>query len=229
MQLAFKEQDSLFDFQTFIEKVYASPDDRLYSLWDLLSQEQRFAMRALKGIRKEDQEKLKKNLLIAFSWLMSISNRLHINVDDEVWERFPGVCSYCGECPCACKKIKPSSRKKLEHKDSARPRSLAEMQAMFQRIYPAEKRTLGEEGIHLAEEVGEVSEAIHNYLGLHAMKQFDEVKLEIADCISCFIGIANSIPLDLAHELAAMYGNNCHVCHKAPCECSFTEIARIVT
>jgi len=227
--LAFKEHDTIHDFQSFVEKVYGLPDDRLYSIWDLLTQEQRFAMRALKGIRKGDNEKLKMNLMVAFSWLMAISNRLHLDVEEEVWKRFPGLCSYCGECPCVCKKIKPSSRKEVKGEGQVRPRSLEETQKMFERIYPAKGRSLSDAGIHLAEEVGEVSEAVHNYLGQHEAGQFDEVKMEIADFVSCVFGIANSAPFDVARELAAMFDDNCHVCHKAPCECSFTDIAQIAT
>ena len=229
MKLLFREQDTLIDFQKFIEQVYGLPDDRLYSVWDLLTQEQRFAMRALKGIRKGDSKKLKSNLLVAFSWLMAISNRLHLNVEDELWGWFPGLCSYCGACPCVCKEIKPSERKTVKKDDGVRPRNIAEMQKMFGMIYPADRRSLSDAGIHLAEEVGEVSEAVHNYLGQHEAEQFNEVKIEVADLVSCIFGIANSVPFDVAKELAAMYGDNCHVCHKAPCECSFADVARIAT
>jgi hypothetical protein len=92
----FEALGSLRDFQTFIGGVYALPDDRLYSIWDLLTQQQRFTMRALKGIRKGNQEKIKLNLLIAFSWLMAIANRLHLDLDAETWQRFPALCPPSG-------------------------------------------------------------------------------------------------------------------------------------
>jgi NTP pyrophosphatase (non-canonical NTP hydrolase) len=229
MKSVFKENDTLSDFQRFIQEVYALPDDRLYSLWDLLVQEQRFSMRALKGIRKEDYKKVRLNLVIALAWLMSISNRLRLNAENELWKRFPALCSYCGECPCACKKIKLLSRRTLKIDKRLRPRTVRETQMMFQKIYPRRQRKLNDAGIHLAEEVGEVSEAIHNYLGQHEMKQFIEIKKEISDLISCIFGVANSLPFDVAKELATMYNNNCYVCHQAPCICSFTDIVRIAT
>jgi NTP pyrophosphatase (non-canonical NTP hydrolase) len=149
---------SLRDFQKLIYDIYSLPDDRLYSLWDLLTQQQRFTMRALKGIRKQDSIKLKGNLLIAFSWLMAIANRLHIDVEEDVWRRFPLFCSYCGRKPCACKKIKPEARKNvILKKNVQRPKTLREFQEMFQDIYPPEGRTLADAGVHLAEEMGEVS------------------------------------------------------------------------
>ncbi len=216
-------------FQKFIENVYALPDDRLYSIWDILTQQQRFTMRALKGIRKGSVEKLKLNLLIAFSWLMAASNRMHINLEEEVWKRFPYLCSYCGSAPCECKKIKPKSRPKLVIDESKSPASLAGVQEMFESIYPSSTRTLADAGVHLAEEMGEVSEAIHNYLGEHRGEQFDEIALEMADFVSCVMGVANSAKIDMADELALMYSNNCHICHQAPCICTFAAVATLKT
>ena len=225
----FAKTDSIDDFQKFIADVYALPDERLYSLWDLLAHQQRFTMRTLKDIRKGDIGKIVVNLLISFSWLMAIVNRLSINAEDEVWARFPHLCSYCGKCPCICKKIKPSSRLKPKINDALRPHSLAEFQAMFVKIYPISSRTLTDAGVHLAEEMGEIGEAIHNYLGQHQQKQFDAIKLEIADFISCFLGVGNSAGVDIARELAKKYTRNCHMCHRIPCVCSFSEVAQIKT
>lgn len=226
---SFKKSGTIRDFQEFIATVYALPDDRLYSIWDLLTHEQRFSMRALKGIRKNNVEKIKTNLLISLSWLMAIANRLHINVEDEVWMRFPKRCSYCGRPSCECKAIKASSRARFRRDDTLRPKSLEAFQEMFNDIYPPESRTLADAGVHLAEEVGEVSEAIHNFLGQHQQNQFDEIKLEIADLVSCIFGVANSAHIDIAEELGTMYSDNCHVCHRAPCICSFSEVSKIKT
>ncbi len=221
---SFKKTGTIDDFQKFILNTYSLPDDRLYSIWDLLAQQQRFTMRALKGIRKDDIKKLRLNLLISLSWLMAIGNRLHINIEDEVWTRFPRLCSYCGKMPCICKAIKQTKRSKIRINNTLRPHSLSAFQKMFNEIYPATGRTLAEAGVHLAEEMGEVSESIHNYLGQHLQKQFNEVRLEIADFVSCILGVANSANIDIAKELSIMYIDNCHVCHKAPCVCSFSEV-----
>lgn len=226
---AFKKTGTLTDLQGFVQTVYGLPDDRLYSLWDLLTHTQRFTMRALKGIRKGNVEKLKTNLLIAFSWLLAIANRLHINVEDQVWERFPMRCSYCGKLPCACKALKASSRARFKRDNTLRPHGLAAFQKMFNDIYPAAGRTLPDAGVHLAEEAGEVSEAIHNYLGQHLESQFEEVKLEVADFASCIFGVANSARIDLSKEFSALYTNNCHVCHKAPCTCKFATVSKLKT
>lgn len=227
---SFKKTGTIRDFQGFVATVYGLSNDRLYSsIEDLLIQEQRFLMRVLKGIRKSDKEKVRLNLLISFSWLMSIANRFHIDAEDEVWNRFPMCCSYCGKLPCACKAIKASARARFKKDDILRPQSLSAFQKMFSDIYPPGSRTLVDAGVHLAEELGEVSEAIHNFLGQHRTVQFDEIKAEIADLISCIFGVANSAQIDMAKELEKMFADNCHVCHKAPCICDFTSVSKIKT
>ena len=225
----FSIQESLLQFQNFIKDIYSLPDDRLFSISDLLSNQERFTMRALKGIRKGDKKKLRINLLIAFSWLMAIANRFHINVEEVVWRRFPAVCSYCGKQPCICKKIHPLKRKKLIGKKPLKPRKLSDFQKMFSLIYPPESRTLYHAGVHLAEEMGELNESIHHFLGEHKNRQFEEVKNEIADYTSCVFGVANSARIDLAKELAKIYYKNCHVCHRLPCICKFYFVAKFKT
>jgi NTP pyrophosphatase (non-canonical NTP hydrolase) len=229
MTISFKRKQNLRSFQEFIEKIYALPDDRLYSLEDLLVHQQRFTMRALKGIRKGDGKKIETNLLIAFSWLMAIMNRLHIDLEPEIWRRFPGLCPYCGKRPCVCKTVKPKTRKKIQKTTYPKPYKLSEIQRMFQDVYPSNQRTLAEAGVHLAEEMGELSEAVHNYLGQHKANVFDEVKNEAADYTSCLFGVANSSKINVSAELEEIYYQNCHVCHKLPCICSFVSVSKITT
>jgi len=222
----FSKKYSLEKFQKMIQEIYGLPDDRLFSVWDLLSNQERFTMRSLKGIRKGNIEKLKLNLLIAFSWLMAVSNRLHINIEDAVWTRFPLKCSYCGQSPCQCKKIKSENKVKFFRDIAGRPGSLAGFQKMFRMIYPPESRSLFEAGVHLAEEMGELSEAIHCYLGEHQKQQFRQIEVEIADYVSCIFGVANSAKIDISKELEKFYSRNCHDCHKSPCVCNFTTVAK---
>lgn len=226
---SFERNGTIGDFQQFIHDIYSIPDDRLYSVWDLLVQQQRFTMRSLKGVRKKDVEKTKYNLLVAFSWLMAIVNRMHIDAEEELWQRFPYLCSYCGRKPCQCKISKRTIRAKVRIDEKKRPQTLSDYQKMFSEIYPAETRTVADAGVHLGEEMGEVAEAVHNHLGQHLPQQFEAVRLEVADFISCVFGLANSAGFDVATELAKMFRNNCHICHRAPCVCSFSEVAHLET
>lgn len=222
----FNRKESLTRFQNIIDEIYGLPDDRLFSLWDLLSNQERFITRALKGIRKGNKKKIKINLLIAFSWLMAVANRLHINAEEATWSRFPAKCSYCGQDLCGCKKIKSSKKARFFRDTASRPGSVAGFQKMFRFIYPPESRSLFEAGVHLAEEMGELSEAVHCHLGEHRKKQFRQIEIEIADSISCIFGVANSAEINVARELEKFYWKNCHDCHKLPCECNFTMVAK---
>jgi len=221
---SFSKHQSLGEYQKAINSIYGVPDDRFFSIYDLVSQLGRFTMRALKGIRKGDREKLKNNLVITPSWMATLSSRVHIDMEESIIRRFPCVCSYCGKKPCTCKKIKLAKRAKAVRACPKTPASLAEFQKMFDEIYPSKERTLSDAGVHLAEETGEVNEAICNYLGAHKAKQFRDIEDEIADWVSCIFGIANSAKIDVATESAKYFKNNCHVCHHAPCTCNFTFI-----
>lgn len=222
----FSADSSLSEYQELVKKVYGFNNDRFFGQRDMLTNLERFIMRALKGIRKEDKEKTKINLIIALGWFISFMNRLHIDIEQEVWQRFPGKCSYCASSPCKCGELRPQSRQELSINDSDRPKSLKSFQDMFQTIYPAEMRTLEKAGIHLAEEMGELSESILVYGGSgRAAEEFQNVKLEAADLFSCFIAVFNSLDVNLVENLNVHFSNeSCHACHRPVCECSFDSI-----
>jgi NTP pyrophosphatase (non-canonical NTP hydrolase) len=217
---------SIKQFQDFVFKVYGLSNDRNYDLWDMVSNIERFTMRGLKGIRKGNVEKAKTNLRIALSWFASLMNRLRIDLETNVWRRFPGCCSYCGHCPCSCKKDKTTQRVEVREALIVQPKTLDEYQKMFDSIYPAEARTLEHAGVHLAEEMGELSEAIMTYRGGHDHNAFNEIEDEAADFFSCMMGVFNSLKVNVAHELAETFTHNCHVCHAAPCTCTFEFVSK---
>jgi NTP pyrophosphatase (non-canonical NTP hydrolase) len=207
-----------------VKEVYGLSNDRYFSLWDMITNMERFVMRGLKGIRKNDQEKIKLNLLIANSWFMSITNQLHIDIEDVVWKRFPYLCSYCASCPCSCKEKKLKRRERIFIDNKKRPKNLTEFQNMFNKIYPAGGRTIEHSGVHLIEEMGEFSEAILTFRGRHEDKDFKNIELEAADLYSCLIGVFNSLNINMAKEISTMFAKNCHVCKNAPCTCNFKNI-----
>lgn len=219
-----KENSTISEYQNFIKDVYGLPNDRHFGTWDMLSNMERFLMRGLKGIRKNNPEKIKINLMISLGWFMSFLNQIHVDIEEETWKRFPYLCSYCASCPCACKEKRVENRQNVAINESRRPKTLANFQKMFEEIYPSTGRTVEHAGIHLAEEMGELSETVLAYRGARDDTDFEQVKLESADLMSCFIGAFNSLKIDLAKELSFDFSDNCHVCHKIPCECSFTDI-----
>jgi NTP pyrophosphatase (non-canonical NTP hydrolase) len=211
-------------YQDFVNEVYGLSNDRYFSLWDMLSNVERFTMRGLKGIRKKDFKKTKLNIIISLSWFSSLLNMLHIDLENAVWKRFPYLCSYCAMCPCSCKERGIETRENIRIDNLKKPSTLEEYQIMFRKIYPPEKRTIEDAGIHLVEELGEFSEAVLTYMGEHKDELFEDIITESADIFSCIISLFNSLSINLAKELSEMFSDNCHVCHKNPCECSFNSI-----
>ncbi|MCH7605195.1 hypothetical protein IID24_04390 [Patescibacteria group bacterium] len=219
-----KTNTTIQQYQSFVHEVYGLNNDRDWTTWDMLTNIQRYILRALKGIRKHDREKIRINLLIAQSWYMSFMNQLHIDVEEKVWERFPYACSYCAFAPCQCKEKKVQKRHKLTSDKKKRPKTFAHFQEMFRNIYPPEKRTIEDAGIHLAEEMGELSEATLRYRGLHQDKDFQTIAQEAGDFFSCLMGVFNSLDIDVTKELSKIFSHNCHICKQAPCECSFDSV-----
>jgi len=220
-----KQDTTIKEYQNFVNEVFGLPNVRDYDLRDISTNMERFVMRGLKGIRKRDKEKIKINLLISLSWFISITNLFRINLEDEVWKRFPYLCSYCASCPCSCKETNIGERQKVFIDEKKRQRTLKDFQNMFSKIYPSETRTVEQAGIHLAEELGEFAEAILTYRGGHKEIDFDKIPREAADFFSCLMGIFNSLGINVAKELSTMFSNNCHVCKNAPCTCSFESVA----
>ncbi len=219
-----KKDTTIKEYQHFIKEVYGLPNDRYFSVEDMLTHVERFMMRGLKGIRKSNARKTKINLLIALSWFMSMMNHLHIDIEDKTWKRFPYLCSYCASCPCVCREKGVEVRQKVFINEKKRPNTFEEFQRMLNEIYPANKRTLEHAGIHLAEEMGEFAESILAFKGAHRDEDFDKIELEAADLVSCFSGVFNSLGVNIAEELSFIFADNCHVCKKAPCACNFRNI-----
>ncbi len=62
------------------------------------------------------------------------------------------------------------------------------------------------------------------YRGNHSDANFRSIMLESADLLSCFMGVFNSLGFSAAGELSAVFSENCHICKKSPCECSFESV-----
>ncbi len=238
--------EPLSQFQKMTWDIYGLADDRLYSNWDLISNMERFTMWGLKGIRKgkigdlpsaktDKAEQtnqaesfsnafstagLKFNLLLAAAWLFALCSRLHIDLEKQLWERFPYYCPYCGQLPCNCKNWK-GPRAEIKAPIKAKPQTLAQMQRMFEEIYPAKNRTLEHGGVHWAEELGELSEAWHLFEGTHKQKHFRQIEIEAADYFSHFLTVANSAGFNFAEEFYKLLPGYCHVCGQKICVCNF--------
>jgi NTP pyrophosphatase (non-canonical NTP hydrolase) len=95
---------------------------------------------------------------------------------------------------------------------------------MFNEIYPANKRSLVEATIHMAEEVGEYTEALLSYRTRHADTDLDSISVEAADYVSQVFAVFNSLERSFSIELVNLFKNDCHACGQAPCTCTFRDV-----
>ena len=163
---------------------------------------------------------LKFNLLVAAAWLFALCSRLHIDLEEQLWQRYPYYCPYCGQLPCNCKDWKGPRAKPIPPVKN-KPETLAAMQQMLEEIYPAENRTLEHAGVHWAEELGELSEAWHLFEGTHKKKYFKQIEIETADYFTRFLTVANSTGFNFAEEFYKLIPGKCHVCGEKVCVCNF--------
>lgn len=87
------------EYQEFIEKVYGDTNVRHFSRRDLLTNVQRFLMRGMKGIRKHEPKRIATSLVISTGWLLSLMNRLHIDMEDITMETVPVPLFILRGCP----------------------------------------------------------------------------------------------------------------------------------
>jgi hypothetical protein len=76
--------------------------------------------------RTHDPKGSREYLAKIFAWYCALSNRLNIDIEEVVWQKYPGVCPRCMGSMCECSEPPPS----LE------PEKLAMF--AFERMFPAE-------------------------------------------------------------------------------------------
>jgi len=213
---------SLTDFQKINREIYLVVNDRCYDITGLFSHLHRHITQILKAVRKKKYVNIKYHICMAFSWAMALANRFHIDVADEMWGFFPGFCPYCNSVPCVCFPERVRNRQKLAGKSMGeRPTALFEWQAMFARIYP---NVIEHSAMHLAEEAGEVNEAIRNYSSTHNQEWFRKIAEELVDVITNIFGVINCLRLDLAAGLADYFAGGCPKCRQSPCSCDYVAV-----
>lgn len=211
-------ESSLAAFQENNNNIYLVTNDRNYSIEKISARLHRHITQVLKAVRKEKYDNIAYHLCMSLSWSFAAFNRFHINLAEDMWKRFPGLCPYCLEAPCCCKQ-RPRERQKLGGKYRGKqPVLLRDWQQMFAGIYP---NVVLVSAIHLAEEAGEVDEALQAYSATHQEDWFWKAVEEFVDVVTNIFGVANCLNLDLAARMAEYFSNGCPKCHHSPCECGF--------
>jgi hypothetical protein len=145
---------SLKAFQDLNNTIYKKVNDQCYnSARSLFSRLHCHVIQIIKGARKENYGEMEYHLCMALSWSFALANSFHIDIENAMWERFPGRCPYCGENRCKCKERALYRQKVIGLPPlGSKPDSLFRWQKMFRGIYFNE---ILPSALHLAEETGE--------------------------------------------------------------------------
>lgn len=172
------------------------------------------------------------------AWFFALCGRAGIpSVEKMMWAKFPNVCPYCRlptHLSMRCKENDPSRSevdwnelKVIANRDRGHmPRTLAQWQQMFNRIYPRDENTKHELNIkRLGEELGETAEAIRI---LPVATQY--IICEAPDIFAWLMGFANQFDVDrktpekqigryLEQRIEKAYPDGCVECGFSICKC----------
>jgi diguanylate cyclase (GGDEF)-like protein len=190
--------------------------------------------------RTHDPRGSREYLAKIFGWYCALANRLEINLDETLWEKYPGVCPRCLERVCDCEE--PPAIIDAERlaeiallKGHERPISLRQWQTQFAFTYrgpsgkldvAASRERLALVFSRIAEELGEVAEAIL----LDRCIDHDVelvIRNEMADLGAWIFALANNLQyvdttssgITLADITWELYQGKCHRCKEIPCVC----------
>lgn len=172
----------------------------------------------------------------ALAWWLALCGKLGVrSVEDMLWSKFPGVCSYCERQPHrddVCRQRKRSGQgpdwAALEKRaaQSPRPKGLAEWQTAFYDIYPTtQTEPYSLTFARFTEELGELAEAIRVFPIAPGY-----VLSEAADVFAWLMHLQNLIEdksevepaargAALASAFATAYPDLCRDCGNPVCTC----------
>ena len=89
---------------------------------------------------------------------------------------------------------------------------------MFWKIYPS---TVLVSAIHMAEEAGEVHDALHEYLQADVYKDhwFQTVVDELVDVVTHIFAVASCRDISLTESMVQYFARHCPGCRGEPCIC----------
>jgi pyrimidine deaminase RibD-like protein/NTP pyrophosphatase (non-canonical NTP hydrolase) len=164
----------------------------------------------------------------AVAWWLALCGRLRIrSVEDMIWAKFPGLCSYCLKAPHAedCRSLGESpdwQKLQIVGSKSNPPSSLGGWQRMFREIYPGTLAfPAGRIYAHLSEELGELAEAIRVFEFVPGL-----FLNEAPDVFAWILQIQNSLDRDsttpgeaLEKAFCSSFPDLCPYCAAEACEC----------
>lgn len=172
----------------------------------------------------------------AVAWWLALCGKLGvISVEQLLWDKFPGVCTYCHHIPhdpdvCSEEKARYGGPRweilSGLGMNKPRPQTLGEWQGMFSHIYPAQQtEDYGPSFARLTEELGELAEAVRVFPA-----EPGYFLAEAADVFAWLMHIQNIIEQKkeirkrdrgsaLSVAFAEAYPDSCRDCGKLVCAC----------
>ncbi|MFA7244182.1 MAG: hypothetical protein WC080_02765 [Patescibacteria group bacterium] len=216
-----EENLSLNDILLRIEAIYQVPDDRLYSVEDLLYNHQRFLTAYMEEQNKNRLPEAFNNMMVSFAWLFAFVNRFHIDLPENLWKRYSYKCPFCLEIPCICNELEPQKSQKTGRPPSRKPQDISEWQEILLKIYPVSK--VKNYHLKLRSKFEELMSAFRAFVREKRKSRFREIEILTADYFVMLLRIFNYFKIDFKDEFLAMFKDGCHVCKKTPCECNYFE------
>ncbi len=156
-----------------------------------------------------------------FSWVCGTANHPSVALDMEsgLLRRFPGICPYCGHCPCDCSSNRAKQRLPQAELDAACSLLPADIdiQEMLGRIYP--RNGIGGAVPHMTAEVGEFMQEVIKASSAKEWNPFPTSSLltpgmadEICDLLAHLFAIANLTHLRLLAKTWEIFEHGCPPC-----------------
>ena len=173
--------------------------------------------------RKDYRKKFKVQLPVIFRSLASVVNRHQINLQEALWLKYPGVCTYCFSdfnCTCAAEHPRKMPNKEFEldkkrqYRNGGEQVTLREHWALHKRLYRVQNKRIFPIQIsaHITEEVGEISVEFRK-------KNMRKAAIEMADECSWLFALSvrlwPKIPFD--DLIWRVYPYQCNQCHQDVC------------
>jgi hypothetical protein len=201
-----------------IDAIYGVQDDRLYDLEDHFYYERKFLLRYLDAKNNENKTT---NFLTSLAWFLGVIRRFHLNLDKDLFSRYPYKCPFCMDLPCSCQNIKNGVAQKTGRPTSHKPKNLDEWQKLAAKIYRHDNLAdLSLEILKTQDKLHYLFRSFHRTLGKTKIKDISHLT---SDYFMLVLRLFNLLNKDLSKEFKKMFGNGCYVCHNSPCTCYYFE------
>ncbi len=229
-----KEVKSIHDAQSFLGELYPNNNYDTDYIYGYLS---RYSGYLSKKIWQKRSEEI--DFIRTVSWIIAICNKIEMNLEQHLLDRYPHCCPYCLSTTCKCRKTgkRPAERipayripDELRGRANSR-RNIGDVITfdyignIIETVYPQNEIVWESSGpwrhlVKIQEEAAELHEALSGFL--NKKKPIDIVGEECADLMAWILSAwkivyPNSI---FDHAFIHYYIHDCPVCSAKPCICA---------